>query len=108
MLMQAATLAIQAKVLRIDLQTDTSRQGQVVTYGVAEVEVLAVLKGSDVQVGDKISVKYWWRKWLPGAAPMPGNDGNFNIPTEGETLQIFLTGTRSAGFEVMLPNGFVK
>ena len=108
MLLQDASVAIRAKVLRIDLQADTSRPGQVVTYAVAELEVVGVMKGIDLQPGDKIAVKYWWRKWLPGTAPMPGNDGHTGIPTEGETLQVYLSGTPSGGFQVMLPNGFVR
>jgi hypothetical protein len=108
MLLRDASVAVQAKVLRITEQTDTSMQGQVVTSAVAELQVESVLKGIDVQPGDKISVKYWWRKWLPGTAPMPGSDGNAKLPTEGETLQVYLSGTRGTGYQVLLPNGFVK
>jgi hypothetical protein len=108
MLLRDSSVAVEAKVVRIDEQTDTSRPGQVITSATAEIEVVRVLKGIDVQPGDKVSVNYWWRKWLPGAAPMPGTDGLTSLPVEGETLQVYVRGTRATGYQVLLPNGFVR
>jgi hypothetical protein len=60
MSLQDASLAVQARVLSITVQTDTSKEGQLVMSAVAELEVVSLLKGIDVQPGDKVSVHYWW------------------------------------------------
>lgn len=108
MRLQNASVVVQARVLRVYENVDTTVQGQVVTHAIAELRVLEVIKGSDLYAGDDILIRYWWRRWLPGASPMPGNDGNFGAPAEGETLKVYLGGWGRNGYQVMLPYGFSK
>ncbi|MGI9441890.1 MAG: hypothetical protein ACR2N1_05455 [Rubripirellula sp.] len=88
----------------------TEQQGNYLyEYGVAEVDVTRVDKGSDIAVTDRAFVKYWKRAWTGDKQNAPPDDyGQLKIPRKGDTVQIFVTGDRKTGFEALSPNGFTK
>ena len=94
------------------LQTYVRTQQQatfVNEYGVVEVDVKRVDKGSDIAVKDRALIKYWKKAWTGDKQNPPPNDyGQLKIPRKGDTIQIFAGGDRKSGFEALAPNGFAK
>lgn len=79
------------------------------TYYVAEVVVNKVEKGSDIEVGDRIYVKYWRKRWTGLLSPPPPDTyGHYPIPEQGDRSDIYIKGSRKTGFEVLHPNGFFR
>lgn len=76
------------------------------TYGVAELNVKEVVKGTGIRPGDRIFVRYWMRRWIGPGRPPSDSYGHFPIPRAGNSVTVFLTGNRRSGFDVLLPNGF--
>jgi hypothetical protein len=78
-------------------------------YGVVEVDVKRVDKGSDIAVKDRAFVKYWKRDWTGDKQKTPPDDyGQREIPRKGDAVQIFASGDNKIGFEALSPNGFTK
>ena len=78
-------------------------------YGVVEVDVKRVDKGSDIAVKDRAFVKYWKRAWTGDKQNAPPDDyGQVGIPRKGDAIQIVAGGDRKSGFEALAPNGFTK
>lgn len=74
---------------------------------VAELTVNKVNKGDDIQVGDRIFVRYWSKAWLgPADQPEPGSYGFHPSPKPGDSTLVYLKGDRKKGYEVLHPNGF--
>ena len=88
----------------------TEQQGNFVyDYGVVEVDVKRVDKGSDIAVMDRAFIKYWKKDWTgENKNPPPDDYGQLDIPRKGDAVQIFARGDRKSGFEVLSPNGFTK
>lgn len=88
----------------------TQQQGNFVyTYGVVEVDVKRIDKGSDMAVKDRTFIKYWQKAWTGDKQVLPSDDyGQIDIPRKGDAIQVFASGHRSTGFEALSPNGFTK
>lgn len=78
-------------------------------YGVVEVDVKRVDKGSDIAVKDRAFVKFWKKAWTGDKQnPPPDDYGQLAIPRKGDAVQIFASGDNKTGFEALSPNGFTK
>ncbi|MEL0097714.1 MAG: hypothetical protein VW875_17890 [Planctomycetaceae bacterium] len=88
----------------------TGQQGNFVyEYGVVEVDVKRVDKGSDIAVKDRAFVKYWKKDWTGDKQnPPPDDYGQLEIPKKGDAVQVFASGDSKAGFDALSPNGFTK
>ena len=88
----------------------TEQQGNFVyEYGVVEVDVKRVDKGSDIAVKDRAFVKYWKKDWTGDKQnPPPDDYGQLEIPKKGDAVQVFVSGDAKAGFDALSPNGFTK
>ena len=80
---------------------------EVKIYGVVEIVVESVQKGSVVKVGDRVAMHYWRMEPNP-VRPMPGHYGQYYIPAESDRIQVFIDAKLSSGFSVLEPNGFEK
>jgi hypothetical protein len=78
------------------------------TYGVAEVAVKRVDKGTDVVANDRVFVRFWRQKWIGDGVIPPGHSGHWDIPTKTDSAEIYVKGDRKTGFDVLSPNGFFK
>ena len=113
-LRSAATHVVRGTVTTVSSRT--VRNGSFsVTQFVAEVRVLAVEKGEGVAIETPLYARYWTQTWL-GPGPMPsGTNGHTGLPTEGQTLRIYLArnaydgfgdDNKDGGFNVIGTNGF--
>lgn len=78
------------------------------TYGVAEIAVERVEKGSHIASRDRVFVRYWHKRWIGKGPPLPDHYGHWNIPSQGDVAQIYVRGDRKSGFDVLSPNGFFE
>lgn len=78
------------------------------TYGVVEITVERVDKGKDFVAKDRVFVRYWQEKWTAGGSPPPGHYGHWDVPKERDVVEVYVKGDRTAGFDVLSPNGFFK
>jgi len=76
------------------------------TYGIAEIKVALVTKGSDIKAGDRAFVRYWEKKWVGRGSPPPDSNGNWDIPVATDSVEVFVEGDRQTGYDVLQPNGF--
>ena len=78
-------------------------------YGVVEVDVKRVDKGSDIAVKDRAFVKFWKKAWTGDKQNTPPDDyGQLAIPRKGDAVRIFVSGDAKTGFDALSPNGFTK
>ncbi|MDQ3333291.1 MAG: hypothetical protein M3552_22035 [Planctomycetota bacterium] len=76
------------------------------TYGVAEIAVESVEKGSEVAVGDRVFVRYWGKRWVGAGDPPPDHYGHWNVPSKTDSVVVYVKGDRKTGYDVLSPNGF--
>jgi hypothetical protein len=70
-----------------------------VTRYLAEVEVKTVEKGDGLEAGALAYVRYWTQEWTGSPEKMPaGTTGHRRLPSEGETLRIYLAKNAYDGF----------
>jgi hypothetical protein len=114
-LRRIATDVVVGKVVAISQRTATEGDWRVTRY-TAQVKVLATEKGSTLKKGRLFSARYWHRSWagLQRVAPL-GTDGYRGLPSEGETLRIYLArnaydgftyDNHDGGYNVIGANGF--
>ena len=76
------------------------------TYNVAELSTTKVRKGGDISRGNRVIVRYWNKRWIGEGHPLPDHYGHHGVPKTGDTVLIYLRGSRSDGYDVVSPNGF--
>lgn len=85
------------------------------THWVAEVEIAEVEKGEGLEKGGLVYARYWTREWIGAGEPPPGTSGHRGIPSEGQTLRIYLArnaydgfsdANKDGGYNVIGANGF--
>jgi hypothetical protein len=113
-LAKLATHVVRGTVSAISSRTVREGPYAVMRY-VAEVRVLAVEKGEGIGTEAPLYARYWTQGWKgPGTMP-PGTSGHRGLPTEGQTLRIYLarnaydgfaTENHDGGFNVIGANGF--
>jgi hypothetical protein len=108
-LMESASHALTGTVVRTyERQEQKDDRGFERTYGIAEINVSLVTKGSDIKQGERAFVRYWVKKWIGGGSPPPGSNGNWGIPMATDSVEVFVEGNRETGYDVLQPNGFFK
>ena len=108
-LLESASHAITGTVVRTyERQEKKDDRGFEWTYGIAEIQVAMVTKGSDIQAGDRAFVRYWKKKWVGGGSPPPDSYGNWEVPEATDSVEVFVEGDRGTGYDVLQPNGFFK
>lgn len=114
-LQRIATHVIQGNVRHI-YQRSEQEDAWSYTHYVAEVQITATEKGEDLAEGGLVYVRYWTRRFR-GSQPPPSTSGHRQIPSEGETLRIYLACraydgfTREnldGGYNVIGANGFER
>ncbi|MEM1354600.1 MAG: hypothetical protein AAGC44_03475 [Planctomycetota bacterium] len=104
----SATHVIRGSVSNVFVRTERKDNWEY-TFGVVEVDVRQVSKGQDIEASDRVFVRYWHKTWLGDPTQIPSDHaGNENIPSKGDTADIFLMGDRQTGFDVFSPNGFFR
>lgn len=106
-LQASASHALTGTVERIYEQKE-ERAGFEYTYGVAEVAVDRVDKGTDIVANDRVFVRYWRKKWIDNGNPPTGHYGHWDIPAKNDSAEIYVKGDRKTGFDVLSPNGFFR
>jgi len=85
------------------------------TRYVAEVNVKKVEKGTGIDVGGPVYVRYWTRTWASTRPAPSSTAGHRDLPIEGQTLRIYLAknaydgfthDNKDGGFNVIGANGF--
>jgi hypothetical protein len=114
-LRQIATDVVIGKVVSISQQTATEGDWRVTHY-TAEVKVLATEKGNTLKRGRLFSARYWHRSWAGSRKVASfGTAGYRGLPSEGETLRIYLArnaydgftyANHDGGYNVIGANGF--
>jgi hypothetical protein len=108
-LLESASHAITGTVIRTyERHEQKDDRGFEWSYGVAEITVALVTKGSDIKSGDRVFVCYWEKKWVGGGSPPPDSYGNWEIPRAADSVEVFVDGDRETGYDVLNPNGFFK
>lgn len=87
------------------------------TRCVAQVRVSNWEKGDSVDHGKLTYVRYWHRRWIGKGRVPPSTSGHRGLPSEGETLRVYLArnaydgftrDNKDGGFNVIGANGFEK
>ena len=102
---RGATNVIVGTVVKVYTNESTQDHCKVTDY-VAEVAVVGVLKGDDVEAKDRIFVRYRYRDCVgsPSFAD-PAWEGQKGRAA-GTPVQLYLKGNQSSGFRVCEPEGF--
>jgi len=107
-LQSTASHAFSGVVQRTYVRT-VKRDHSEYTYGVAEIVVSRVDKGKDVVARDRVFVRYWSEKPTnDGRFQAPGHYGHWDVPEERDLVEVYVTGDRTTGYDVLSPNGFFK
>ena len=107
-LQASATHVISGVVQQTYIRTERKENWEY-TFGVVEIDVRQVSKGQDIEVRDRVFVRYWHKTWLGDPDLIPqDNYGNENVPAKGDTAEVYLMGGRQTGFDVFSPNGFYR
>ncbi|MHC4816456.1 MAG: hypothetical protein ACYTF8_00150 [Planctomycetota bacterium] len=113
-LLKKATHVVVGKVTAVYARKSTEGRWRY-TRHVAEVKIDSVEKGDGLKAGDLAYVRYWRRAWM-GNKPPTSTSGHRGLPTEGETLRIYLARNAhdgfwendDGGFNVIGANGFER
>lgn len=105
---ESASHAFTGTVKRTYERTEKREHSKYI-YGVAEIIVERVDKGKEIIVKDHIFVHYWEDVWdNEGGNRAPGHYGHWDVPGEGDLVEVFVVGDRTTGFDVISPNGFFQ
>ena len=114
-LKKTATHVVTGKVTAIYTRTEAKGDWRYTHY-CAEVKVDKTEKGEGLDAGSLVYVRYWRKAWTGAARDMPaGTSGHRGLPTEGQTLRIYLAknaydgfgnDNKDGGFNVIGANGF--
>ncbi len=105
-LLEEGTQAFTGRVERLYRATPVNGGGFEFTHSVAEMTVASVEKGTDIRPGDRVFVRHWRKRWVGKGQPPPDHYGHRTVPAEKQTVAVFVSGTRQAGYDVLSPNGY--
>lgn len=113
-LQEHATHIVTGKVVAIYQRITADDSYKHLRY-VAEIVVDECEKGEGIQRGDRVSVWYWQEHWIGRGYPPPNGTGNDDLPTEQESVRVYLQYLphdddswyhKPGGYNVITPNGF--
>lgn len=103
-----ASHAFSGVVQRTYVRTE-KRDRSEYTYGVAEIVVNRNDKGKDIVARDRVFVRYWSENPTDdGRVRAPGHYGHWDVPAERDIVEVYVTGDRTTGYNVLSPNGFLR
>jgi|GEM_PF-6885464 hypothetical protein len=107
-LLESASHAFTGTVKRT-YERREKRQDSTYIFGVAEIIVERVDKGAEIVAKEHVYVHYWEDEWDNKVGNRaPGHYGHWDVPEEGNLVEVFVTGDRTTGFDVISPNGFFR
>ena len=83
----SASHAIHGTVKRTYERKET-QPDHLFTYGIAEIAVERVDKGSDIAVNDTVCFRYWGKRWIGTGTPPPDHDGHWNVPAANDSVEV--------------------
>jgi len=115
-LRKTATHVITGQVTAVYQRTETASDWKYTKY-VAEVRVEKCEKGDGLKKGDLVYARYWRRAWIGKGQVPPSTSGHRGLPSDGESLRIYLAQNaydgfglenKDGGFNVIGANGVEK
>jgi hypothetical protein len=115
-LRKTATHVITGQVTAVYERTETTGDWKYTKY-VAEIRVEECEKGDGVKKGDLVYARYWRRSWVGKGRVPPSTAGHRGLPSDGESLRVYLArnaydgfsfDNKDGGFNVIGANGFEK
>lgn len=113
-LRQTATHVITGQVTAV-YERAVTRGDWKYTHYLAEIRVDECEKGDGIQQGDLVYVRYWRRAWIGEGRVPPSTTGHRGLPSDGESLRMYLArnaydgfsvDNKDGGFNVIGANGF--
>jgi hypothetical protein len=113
-LRKTATHIVVGKVTAIYTRAETNGPWQYTHY-VAEIRVGETEKGDGLKKGDMVYARYWHRRWVGKDRQPPSTAGHYGVPTQGDTIRVYLArnaydgftfDNKDGGFNVIGANGF--
>ena len=110
-----STHVIRGKVTAVDERTESTGDWKD-TKDVAEVRVEDCEKGDGVEKGDLADARDWQKEWVGKGQAPPSASRHEGLPSDGETLRVYMARdatdgfgeNKDGGFSVIGPNGFEK
>ena len=106
-LLARATHVVSGRVVDVIERRQAQHQGERID-GQAVIEVDVVQKGNEVKPGERMAVRYWRVIPDPTKPVAPGHYGHWGVPPMAASVQVFVSGSRNAGYDVLSPNGFYR
>ena len=115
-LRETATHVIMGQVTAVYERTETTGDWKYTKY-VAEIRVEACEKGDGIKKGDLVYARYWRRAWIGKGLVPPSTAGHRGLPSDGESLRVYLArdaydgfgfDNKDGGLNVIGANGFEK
>jgi hypothetical protein len=113
-LRKAATHVVTGQLMPVYERAQTEGDWKYTRY-MAEVRVGAREKGEGIREGDLVYVRYWRRAWVGQGQVPPSTTGHRGLPSEGQTVRVYLArnaydgftfDNKDGGFNVIGANGF--
>jgi hypothetical protein len=114
-LRKTATHVITGQVTVVYERTETTGEWKYTKYA-AEIRVEECEKGDGIKKGDLVYARYWRRAWIGKGRVPPSTAGHRGLPSDGESLRVYLarnaydgfSDNKDGGFNVIGANGFEK
>lgn len=115
-LRKTATHVVTGQVTAVYERTETTDDWKYTKY-VAEIRVEECEKGDGIEKGDLVYARYWRRAWIGNGQVPPSMSGHRGLPSDGESLRVYLArnaydgfsfDNKDGGFNVIGANGFEK
>jgi hypothetical protein len=74
------------------------------TVGVVEIRVTKLEKGSKIETGESVYVRFLRHEWIGKGDPPPHYSGH-RLPKKGDSVRVYLK-HNDGGYDALLPNGF--
>lgn len=112
-LRKTATHVVVGQVTAVYTRGETSGNYRYTHY-IAEVRVTEAEKGDGLKKGEPVYVRYWQRQWIGRDKQPPDTIGHRGLPSQGETIRVYMArnaydgfgNTNDGGFNVIGANGF--
>ncbi|MHC5019445.1 MAG: hypothetical protein ACYTGX_04925 [Planctomycetota bacterium] len=102
-LKKAATHVVTGKVTAIYKRTERKGKWDYSRF-CAEVQIAGIEKGDGLSKETPVYVRYWTRAYNGWGSAPPSTNGHRGLPTEGQTLRIYLARNAYDGFDVKKDN----
>jgi hypothetical protein len=104
-LRKLATHIVTGTVTAIYTRTETKGNLKYTRF-VAEVRVDTCEKGDGVEKGSLVYIRYWRSAWIGEGHRPPGTSGHRGLPSEQESMRVYLVSNGYDGFSRKTDGGF--